>query len=154
MDIDLSKWTIAFNAETNQDSELVWPRTPDLSQSAISLNSSLQLSFSSADIMMGDLVKFGSETDVGSVQRSTDFARAVSVLGEEQGILLQPDFEFDEDGNLVELGGPHLRGEVRQRKEHRLISETPVFGALGDNAVNGVFGDDQVSTRTLTLGFI
>ncbi|KAI9037706.1 Rad21/Rec8 N terminal domain protein [Aspergillus affinis] len=143
MDIDLSKWIIAFDAETNQDSDLEWPRTPDLSQSAISRNTSLQLSFSSADIMMGDLVRFGSETDVGSVQRSTDFARlAVSALGEEQGILLQPDFEFDEDGNIVELGGPHLRGEVRQQSERRL--ETPTIVAQGDITVDDIFGDDQL----------
>lgn len=148
MGIDLSKWSIAIDAETSQESDLVWPRTPDLSQSAISRNSSLQLSFGSGDIMMRGLMGFGSETDLGSAQRSTDFARfAASSIGEEQGILLQPDFEFDEDGNIVELGGSNLRGEVRQHREHRLISETPIVGASRDDLMNDdVFGDDQVSS--------
>lgn len=152
MGIDLSKWRIAIDADTSQDSEFVWPRTPDLSQSALSRNTSLQLSLSSADVMIRDLVAFGSETDVGSAQRGTDFARLASALGEEQGILLQPDFEFDEDGNIIELGGTQVHGEVKQRKGHRLVSETSAFGVSKDMAMNDVFGDDQVSSSTFTFG--
>lgn len=47
----------------------------------------------------------GSESDVGnSAQKKGLFDRNMASLADEEGVLLQADFEFDEDGNIVELG--------------------------------------------------
>lgn len=39
-------------------------------------------------------------------------AHPVIDLGNESGILLQPDFEFDEEGNIVDLFRSGIRGSV------------------------------------------
>ena len=43
----------------------------------------------------------------GSGQKKDLFGQITGLgLGNEEGVLLQADFEFDEEGNLVELGSP------------------------------------------------
>lgn len=47
----------------------------------------------------------------------------------EEGVLLQPDFEFDEDGNLIELEG---RPTDEDRNTDR-VAETPLRGDIRVN---------------------
>jgi hypothetical protein len=51
-----------------------------------------------------------------------------SSLGEDGGVLLQPDFEFDEDGNIIELGTRH-QSEARtgRRRSEMRGNETTDF---------------------------
>ncbi|KAL2838230.1 Rec8 like protein-domain-containing protein [Aspergillus pseudodeflectus] len=116
--IDFSKLTQLLEATESQQSSFL-PGTPDLSQSAISSNSSLRLSFGSDDNNIpGNIGGFSSEADIGgSVQGGLTLAGLLgSSLGDDGGVLLQPDFEFDEDGNIIELGTRH-QSEAR----------TPIF---------------------------
>ncbi|KAL3485084.1 Rec8 like protein-domain-containing protein [Aspergillus germanicus] len=106
--IDFSKLTQLLEATESQQSSFL-PGTPDLSQSAISSNSSLRLNLGSDDNILGNVGGFSSEADIGSsVQGGLHLAGLMgSSLGEDGGVLLQPDFEFDEDGNIIELGTRH-----------------------------------------------
>lgn len=62
-------------------------------------------------------------------------------LGNEGGVLLQPDFEFDEDGNIIELGAreksPHARKSAVGPRE----SEGPI------NDQQRQLNEDSVSTK-------
>lgn len=100
LDIDLS-----YFATVDDSSQLssLWSKSPINSLSGASQLSSLQL-----DIPSDDLIAEGNTVpdDVRSAKK--DIFGQVAGLGLEEGVLLQPDFEFDEDGNLVELGGKVL----------------------------------------------
>ncbi|PWY90446.1 hypothetical protein BO94DRAFT_489855 [Aspergillus sclerotioniger CBS 115572] len=107
--LDLSKLSLPIDMDLSQQSSLMWPKTPDLSQSALSQSSSLRLDLSSDDIILRDVGGFSSDTNVTQYGRKgIDFAGIEPfALNDESGVILQPDFEFDEDGNIIELGGSH-----------------------------------------------
>jgi meiotic recombination protein REC8 len=105
LDIDLSYFAPTDEASSQISS--LWTKSPINSLSDVSQLSSLQIEFQSDDMGEGTFMGF---EDIGSERK--DLLHRVAGLGVEQGVLLQPDFEFDEDGNLVELDGrartPHL----------------------------------------------
>lgn len=47
-------------------------------------------------------------------------------LGNEEGVLLQPDFEFDEDGNIIELGAREQSPRGRKSTVRSRESEEPM----------------------------
>ncbi|KAL4898737.1 Rec8 like protein-domain-containing protein [Aspergillus ambiguus] len=121
LDINLSKLTLF--AEPLATTMSPWPASPDLSQSALS-NASLQLSFGSEDMAMADNVASGSEPDLASPVRLHLAHLAISALHDnEEGVLLQPDFDFDEDGNIIELGHPSEHRTSPRRFETPLVDE-------------------------------
>ncbi|GIJ90144.1 hypothetical protein Asppvi_009095 [Aspergillus pseudoviridinutans] len=121
------------------------PITPDLSLTAASRNSSLQLDFASQDLILADIHGFGSESEMtNSIQRTVQLGRiAASALNDEEGILLQPDFDFDEDGNLIELGGLNAAAEVEKRSSGWLDAEPPVTGEVKEGELNDISWDYQ-----------
>ncbi|KAL5363888.1 Rec8 like protein-domain-containing protein [Aspergillus floccosus] len=121
LDIDLAKLTL-FAEPTS--TEFAWPVTPDLSQSVLSQNPSLQLSFGSGaeDFVMAAVG--GSEPSSVRFNLKRLAKSALCEEEEEGGVLLQPDFEFDEDGNIIELSG--------QRRSFLQRFETPLAGGEGD----------------------
>jgi len=131
--IDFSKITLEPQADTSRQDSFLWTKSPDLSQT-VPENLNLQLDLSSEDIMK-DFGGFGSQSETsGSVQRRPLGRIAAGALDDEAGVLLQPDFEFDEDGNIIELSGeresrPNI---LRDQLAGRHLSETPLAG-MGDN---------------------
>ena len=120
--LDFSSLILSENKSLSQQSSMLPPTTPDLQQSSLALSASPRLSFSSSDIAMRNWGRFGSDTDAtGSVQRGLGLTGIASSTFEEGGVLLQPDFEFDEDGNIVELG-PRRASEITRYRE----SDSPV----------------------------
>lgn len=107
LDIDLS-----YFAPVDDSSQLssLWTKSPINSLSGASQLSSLQL-----DLPSDDLIAEGNTVpdDVRSAKK--DMFGQIAGLGLEEGVLLQPDFEFDEDGNLVELGGKVLSPSRRHK---------------------------------------
>ncbi|PYI03454.1 Rad21/Rec8 N terminal domain protein [Aspergillus sclerotiicarbonarius CBS 121057] len=116
MGLDLSKFSLSIDMDLSQQSSLAWPKTPDLSQSALSQSASLRLDLSSDDIILRDVGGFSSDTNVTRYGgKAIDLAGIEPfALNEESGVILQPDFDFDEDGNIIELGGSH-QAEARPR---------------------------------------
>ena len=138
--IDLSKLTFAPEAEESQQS-LLWTNSPDLSQT-LGQSFNLQLDLSSDDIMR-DIGGIGSESEIsGSVQRNAPMGRiSASALDDEAGVLLQPDFEFDEDGNIIELAQERRSINVQGQTVNRYMGETPLSGGMRDNDLSW---DNQV----------
>jgi hypothetical protein len=134
------------NDRASQQSSFQLPMTPDLSLTAASRNSSLQLNFGSQDLILRDIHGFGSESEMtNSVQRSVQLGRiAATALNDEEGILLQPDFDFDEDGNLIELGGLNTAAEVGKRNSGWLDAQAPVTGEVKEGELNDISWDYQV----------
>lgn len=134
--IDLSKLTLEPQADTSRQNSFLWTKFPDLSQT-LPENLNLQLDLSSEDIMR-DFGGFGSQSETsGSVQRRPLGRIAAGALDDEAGVLLQPDFEFDEDGNIIELSGERERRSNIPRDQFggRHLSETPLPG-MGDNNIS------------------
>ncbi|KAE8168092.1 hypothetical protein BDV40DRAFT_295208 [Aspergillus tamarii] len=143
MGMDLSKLSLPFDTTTSQHSDLLWPKTPDLSQSALSRSPSLRFSFSYDNMILKDGGGIDSETKLSSVQRSIDLrGLAATTFAEEGGILLQPDFEFDEDGNLIELGEAHR--ETAKGKMSRHVSEAPLLDEAANIWLNDAAFDYQL----------
>ncbi|KAL5051133.1 hypothetical protein BDW71DRAFT_194209 [Aspergillus fruticulosus] len=124
--LDLSKLNRLLETDASQQSSVSMPQTPDLSQSALSSSSIPGLNIPSDENILRDMVGFSSEADAASfAQGGADFGKMLAAsLNDEGGVLLQPDFEFDEDGNIVELGVRN-QNELRTRpaSEPLLIDE-------------------------------
>ncbi|KAJ5571567.1 hypothetical protein N7535_005227 [Penicillium sp. DV-2018c] len=102
LQIDLSYFTPTADDSSSQLSGL-WTKSPNNSLSGTSQLSSLQLELPSDDVPAEGAI-FGLEDINVSANRNDgvgDMRRPE--LGFEEGVLLQPDFEFDEDGNIIEL---------------------------------------------------
>lgn len=133
LEIDLS-----FFAPSDNSSQMssLWTNSPVDSLSAVSQLSTLQLELPS-DII-GDSIIMGLH-DLHSSKRKDVFGQ-VAGLGLEEGVLLRPDFEFDEDGNLVELGRRVL-SPSRSRKSIGARSEV----SEREKSPQGRLDDDQAS---------
>ncbi|KAE8378431.1 Rec8 like protein-domain-containing protein [Aspergillus bertholletiae] len=143
MRMDFSKLSLPCDIAISQDSDFVRPNTPDLSQSALSQSPGLRFSFSYNDIIIKDADGNGPETNVSSsVQRNINLGDlAATTFAEEGGILLQPDFEFDEDGNLIELGEMHR--QTAKGKMSRLASEVPLLDEAANVGLDDLLFDHQ-----------
>ena len=94
--------TTTTNDTSSQLSGL-WTKSPNNSWSGTSQLSILHLELPSDDIQ-GEGTILGIDEINGSAQKKDLFGNVTGLdLGNEEGILLQPDFEFDEDGNIIEL---------------------------------------------------
>lgn len=113
LDIDLSYF---HSVDDGSRLSNLWANSPINSLSGVSQLSSLQIELPS-DAVVGEESILGLE-DVQSALK--DVLGQVAGLGLEEGVLLQPDFEFDEDGNLVELDSRvrSPRKSAEPRSEH------------------------------------
>ena len=83
--------------------------------------------------------------DISGSARKDIFGQVAGLgLGEEGG-LLQPDFEFDEDGNLVELEGREKTPSLSQKSPPRVRDSGGVFERRQEE--QGQLWDDQVSVE-------
>jgi meiotic recombination protein REC8 len=103
--------------------------------------SSLHLELPSDDIL-GEGTILGIDEINESAQKKDPFGNVTGLgLGNEEGVLLQPDFEFDEDGNIIELDtrgkSPHARKSTLGPRE----SEGPTDDQQRQ------LGGDSVSTK-------
>lgn len=139
--IDISKLTLVPEVDFSRQGSFLLTQSPDISQT-VPENFNLQLEFSSDDILGnpggGGL---GSESGhTGSVRPKGPLARiSTSAVDNEAGVLLQPDFEFDEDGNIIELAQERRPG-LAQDHGGRQIRETP---RSGPGQMNDISLDEQ-----------
>ncbi|PYH91902.1 hypothetical protein BO71DRAFT_358419 [Aspergillus ellipticus CBS 707.79] len=143
--LDLSKLDASFEIGLSQQSGRMWPKTPDLSQSALSQNTSLHLNlYSDDDIVMRDAGGFSSDTNVSRYTgRNFNFGGIGPLsLNEEGGVILQPDFEFDEDGNIIELTG-NRRDETRSPRVSPFLNEARVSGEMRIDEMDDIRMEDE-----------
>lgn len=90
----------------------------------------LRLDLPSDDLVKG-LSGFGTESDMGSpAHKKGIFDKNPSAFTDEEGVLLQADFEFDEDGNIVELGSMQPSSHARGNQAGGNVNETPVMPSM------------------------
>ncbi|KNG88292.1 Rad21/Rec8 N terminal domain protein [Aspergillus nomiae NRRL 13137] len=86
MGMDLSKLSLPFDPATSQHSGLLWPKTPDLSQSDLSRSPSLRFSFSYDDMIGRNAGGSDSDTNVpSSAQRSINLGGLTATTFAEEG---------------------------------------------------------------------
>ena len=133
--VDISKLTLVPEVEPSRQGSFLLTQSPNTSQT-IPENFNLQLEFSSDNILGDpDGGGFGSE-------RAAPLGRiSTSAVDNEAGVLLQPDFEFDEDGNIIELAQDRRPGHTEEEHGGRQIRETPRPGQ--GQVVNDISLDEQ-----------
>lgn len=115
--IDLSLFNGLAEESTSQQSS-IWSKSPATSQSGFSHIGTIQLELPDDDLIRDaeGLPGLGNDMDA-SAQKGGLFGRKSQTdLEDEEGVLLQPDFEFDDDGNIVEFDAsmlsPHKRKKI------------------------------------------
>ena len=115
-----------------------WTTSPATSQSGNSQVGIIQLDLSTDEfIREGDVQDQNADNITSGKKRGLFGGEARGDL-EDEGILLQPDFEFDEDGNIIEFDTSN-----RSPRKRRKVS--PDLKELDGAAGEGIRGD-AVST--------
>ncbi|KAJ5973254.1 hypothetical protein N7481_010464 [Penicillium waksmanii] len=126
LNFDFSLFNCADDASTQGSS--LWGKSAGSQSTFLQGNSKIQVEFPMEDVGTGNIVA-GFEDDIfGSAVNRGLFGRTSPVAkGGEEGILLQPDFEFDEDGNIVEFHSSRLSPRKRRKiaSMPRLSEDTP-----------------------------
>ncbi|OOQ82058.1 hypothetical protein PEBR_40600 [Penicillium brasilianum] len=99
-----------------------WTTSPATSQSGNSQVGIIQLDLPADDFLRDrDVQDPGADTITSGKKRGI-FGRDARLDLEDEGILLQPDFEFDEDGNIIEFDTSNMSPRKRRKTSPR--SET------------------------------
>ncbi|KAH8705629.1 hypothetical protein BGW36DRAFT_457046 [Talaromyces proteolyticus] len=123
LDFDLLKPPESLVSRLNLGSSLVSSHFSNSSQGQLVLETLPQLHIPSPSVINGDFGGFASLSDSGNTVGKSDQVLGDTML--EEGVLLRPDFEFDEEGNIVELGLDNTLGlQVESPMEGRPIDET------------------------------
>ncbi|KAJ5263345.1 hypothetical protein N7478_010950 [Penicillium angulare] len=114
LNIDFSLLDIIVGENMSQKANL-WAKSPSMSNSSTS-RLSIHLDLGSDDILSdGHILDIVNEETVSTRKRSLFGIEPSGVLGNEEGILLQPDFEFDENGAIFEFDASHLSPRKRRK---------------------------------------
>jgi hypothetical protein len=139
LNFDLSALEFPTNLETPRKSSLLSSYIPGSSNDR-AVEDRLRLNISSSDI--GGRA-FGVPPSAISSPTKDPEVDLPAFAGEEGGILLNPDFEFDEEGNIVEL--PVRAARQDKRVETAAASEQMGGMRVRDSVDANVFdGEDQV----------
>lgn len=111
LDIDFSMFDAEPDESSSQQTVTIWSKSPTISQTSTSQAGSIHLELPSDDIMR-DMGALESDVHCSAQKRSVLGSK---LAGDEEGVLLQPDFEFDEDGNIVELDVTRLSPQRREQ---------------------------------------
>src|SRR5205809_2051022 len=104
LNLELPAMGISTDAETPHNSSLLWSQSLQSSRSSHPSDEKFRLNISASQVTPGAAEGcFGSVSDISSMAKKGAQSEFPSVFGEECGLLLQPDFEFDGEGNIIEL---------------------------------------------------
>jgi hypothetical protein len=127
LDIDLIQHAMVSQSQVNLRSSLLSSNLSNSSQSALGLDALPQLDISTPSLGVGDIGGFALASGGVSSTQNTHQSLRRSLFDYEEGVLLQPDFEFDEEGNIVDLAmdqqpdvGP---SEVTVRDQVRAVNQ-------------------------------
>lgn len=115
MGIDLALLNSLTDDSSSQKSTL-WSSSPAVSQSSVSHVGTVQLELPSDDIIRDPTYACLSSDGNASAQKRGFFGdKTRAGMEDEEGLLLQPDFEFDDLGNIVEFDSSRLSPHKRRR---------------------------------------
>ncbi|EGE07540.1 Rad21/Rec8 N terminal domain-containing protein [Trichophyton equinum CBS 127.97] len=154
LNVDLSALDMGLEWVSPRKSSLVSSYVPKSSATNWSPAAQLQLNLSSSDIggfQAGEAL--GYISDMSSARKEPQ-VELPPYFGDEAGILLQPDFEFDGEGNIIELSPKKTaeprESEVQVRDEHlSTLRNTGVDLLVDDHQPDGdiVMDDIDVGQR-------
>ncbi|KAJ5110048.1 hypothetical protein N7532_002693 [Penicillium argentinense] len=128
LDLDLSLFKRLTNLDSTQHFGL-WSEPTAGSHSSLSQTGNIHLELPQDDGLVGAGLQRPDDGVYGSAAKRGLFGRAPLVpldRQNEEGILLQPDFEFDEHGNIVEFDVSRLSPRKRRRiSSMPQLEETP-----------------------------
>ena len=99
LDLDFANLDISAEDRPNLYCSLLSTPFTNSSNSPLMEKHHISIDISSPTIITGHV---GATSRMGSARHETAFKRA-SIFDDEEGVVLQPDFEFDEEGNIIEL---------------------------------------------------
>ncbi|KAJ5729786.1 uncharacterized protein N7483_004294 [Penicillium malachiteum] len=147
LDFDFSLFDIGNQADLTQRSGL-WTKSPPGSHSSAS-HTSVRLDLGSDDLIHNSQF-IGMDNELSPSRKRGLFGGPAKDEGpeEEAGILLQPDFEFDETGALVELDVTHLSPRKRRKlSTHGSENQGDEIPLPGNDNVGGDMMDLDLPVR-------
>ena len=102
LDLDFANLDISTEDRPNLYCSLLSTPFTNSSNSPLMEKHQISIDISSPTIVAGHIRDVGATSRMGSARHETAFKRA-SIFDDEEGVVLQPDFEFDEEGNIIEL---------------------------------------------------
>jgi hypothetical protein len=145
LNLDLSALDISTDVETSRSSSLLWSQSLQSSRSSRPSDERPGLNISLSEIASGGADGgFGFASDISTTIKKGAQSDLPSIFAEEGGVLLQPDFEFDGEGNIIELAvKPNTQSKataIEHRSESMITSR--VRPHVGESSQSGV---DQVN---------
>lgn len=102
----------AITDEASSQLSSIWSKSPANSHSSGSQNGQVQLELPFDELIGSNVMDRVDDID-DSARKAGLFGRKIKPSVEEEGVLLNPDFEFDDNGNIVEFDAsrvsPHRR---------------------------------------------
>ncbi|PGG99423.1 hypothetical protein AJ79_08539 [Helicocarpus griseus UAMH5409] len=135
LNVDLSALEISSSIGSPRKSSLLSSHLSSSSKSSRFSDGKLHLNISSSDIGGVDAGAFGFNSDISSTARKETQFELPAAFAEETGVLFQPDFEFDGEGNMVEL-------PVRQAPQNKATGVSGGSGARDNTGLRLETEDD------------
>lgn len=106
----------SLTANSSSRQSTIWTSSPAVSQSSVSQVGTVHLELPSDDIIR-DPTYAGLDSDgnISAQKRGLFGDKAGAGLEDEEGFLLQPDFDFDDLGNIVEFDPSRLSPHKRRK---------------------------------------
>ncbi|EEH48609.2 uncharacterized protein PADG_04688 [Paracoccidioides brasiliensis Pb18] len=142
LNVDLSALDITSNIGSPRKSSLLSSQIPESTKSSRFSDGQLHLNISSSDISGLGAGAFGFPSDIGSIGTKENEFELPAAFAEETGVLLQPDFEFDGEGNIIEL-------PVRQTPQNKPIGLSARSETRTNTRVRPEVEEDQFEDQTV-----
>lgn len=138
LDFNFPSFDVTIDDSSTQRSSS-WTTSPATSQSGNSQVGIIQLDLQADDFLREDHGPDQNADTITPGKKRGLFGRDARADLQDEGILLQPDFEFDEDGNIIEFDTSNLSPRKRRKTSP---DSKPLDGPAGE----GIQGD-PVSIR-------
>jgi meiotic recombination protein REC8 len=126
----------AITDEASCQYSSIWSKSPANSHSSGSQQGPLQLDLP-LDELLGSNVLAGLDDINNSAQKGGLFGRKMKAGVEEEGVLLHPDFDFDDNGDIVEFDASRVSPYKRRATSFNLRqSEDPRLEKKQANTVS------------------
>lgn len=143
LNLDLVNIHTAKESSLNLHSSLLSSNLSNSDHSRAGIDALPQLDISSPSIALGETGGFTLASDRASSTQKDNYRFRGSAFEDEEGVLLQPDFEFDEDGNIVDLVTNELSVSRADEQTNLQQSELTVRDRVSADARRGTLPHQQ-----------
>ncbi|KKA18397.1 Rad21/Rec8 N terminal domain protein, partial [Rasamsonia emersonii CBS 393.64] len=151
LNLDLVNIHTAKESSLNLHSSLLSSNLSNSDHSRAGIDALPQLDISSPSIALGETGGFTLASDRASSTQKDNYRFRGSAFEDEEGVLLQPDFEFDEDGNIVDLVTNELSVSRADEQTNLQQSELTVRDRVSADARRGTLPHQQQNGEPMDL---